>query len=63
MPAAVTAGVLVDVGVIAAAADRGAIAWHAYFWDPWFALWGIASTIAMWRSRPGSTARRGTYSL
>ena len=33
-------------------ADEHAIAWHAYFWDPWFLLWGVAFTVAMWRSRP-----------
>jgi Protein of unknown function (DUF3995) len=48
------AGLLVEAGVIEAAddADEHAIAWHAYFWDPWFALWGGAFTVAMWRSRP-----------
>ena len=48
------AGALVDAGVIDAAddADQHAIAWHAYFWDPWFALWGSAFSVAMWRSRP-----------
>ncbi len=48
------AGLLVDAGVIDAAddADEHAIAWHAYFWDPWFALWGGAFSVAMWRSRP-----------
>ena len=36
------AGMLVDAGVIDAAdrADEHAIAWHAYFWDPWFASVG-----------------------
>jgi hypothetical protein len=33
-------------------ADKRALAWHAYFWDPWFALWGGAFVVAMWRSRP-----------
>jgi hypothetical protein len=47
-------GLLADTGVIEAAADadRSAIAWHAYCWDPWFALWGISLAVAMWRSRP-----------
>ena len=47
-------GLLVEAGVIDAAddADERAIAWHAFFWDPWFALWGGAFTVAMWRSRP-----------
>ena len=48
------AGLLVEAGVIDAAddADEHALAWHAFFWDPWFALWGAAFALAMWRSRP-----------
>ena len=48
------AGLLVEAGVIDAAddADLHAIAWHAFFWDPWFLLWGVAFAVAMWRSRP-----------
>ena len=48
------AGLLVEAGVIDAAddADEHAIAWHAFFWDPWFLLWGVAFAVAMWRSRP-----------
>ena len=44
-------GLLVEAGVIDAAddADERAIAWHAFFWDPWFALWGVAFMVAMWR--------------
>ena len=47
-------GLLVEADVIDAAddADEHAIAWHAFFWDPWFVLWGGAFTVAMWRSRP-----------
>ena len=47
-------GLLVQAGLIQAAddADRHALAWHAFVWDPWFALWGIAFAVAMWRSRP-----------
>ena len=46
-------GLLVQAGVVAAAddADKRALAWHAFFWDPWFAVWGIAFIVAMWRSR------------
>ena len=46
-------GMLVVTGVIHAApdADRHAIAWHTWCWDPWFALWGAAFTTVMWRSR------------
>jgi Protein of unknown function (DUF3995) len=48
------AGLLVEAGVLdpAVNADEHALAWHAYFWDPWFALWGAAFAVAMWRSRP-----------
>ena len=48
------AGLLVEAGVIDAAddADEHAIAWYAFFWDPWFLLWGVAFAVAMWRSRP-----------
>ena len=48
------AGLLVEAGAFDTAddADEHAIAWHAYFWDPWFLLWGAAFTVAMWRSRP-----------
>ena len=55
------AGALVDWGVIDAAddADEHAIAWHAYFWDPWFALWGGAFSVAMWRSRPHTSKATG----
>ena len=46
-------GLLVQADVIAAAddADERALAWHTYFWDPWFLLWGTAFTVALWRSR------------
>ena len=49
-------GLLVQAGVIKAAAhaDRLALKWHAYLWDPWFLIWGIFVFLALWRSRPGS---------
>lgn len=52
---------LVALDVVSAAdgADRRAIAWHAAFWDPWFALWGAASVVALWLSRtPGRAPQR-----
>ena len=51
-----TSGLLVQVGVIKAAAhaDRLAMKWHAYLWDPWFLVWGIFVFLALWRSRPAS---------
>jgi Protein of unknown function (DUF3995) len=60
------AGLLVEAGVfdLAADADEHAIAWHTYFWDPWFALWGAAFVVTMWRTRPrsGGITRTGTDS-
>jgi hypothetical protein len=51
-------GLLVEAGVLTAAddADERALAWHAFIWDPWFALWGAAFIVAMWRSRPKAAA-------
>ncbi len=46
-------GLLVQGDVIHASqnADRRALAWHAYLWDPWFLLWGLLLAAALWRSR------------
>ena len=54
-----TAGLLVQSGAIApaASADRRALAWHAYLWDPWFLLWGALVTAALARSRQPGAAR------
>jgi Protein of unknown function (DUF3995) len=51
-------GLLVQADVIKAAAhaDRLALKWHAYLWDPWFLIWGIFVLLALWRSRPASQA-------
>jgi hypothetical protein len=48
------AGLLVEAGVVEPAtdADEHALAWHTYLWDPWFALWGAAFVVTMWRTRP-----------
>ncbi|MGB6581951.1 MAG: DUF3995 domain-containing protein [Streptosporangiaceae bacterium] len=53
------AGLLVQSGAIAAAAsaDRWALAWHAYLWDPWFLLCGALVTTALVRSRQPGAAR------
>ena len=47
-------GLLVQAGVIKAAAhaDRLALKWHAYLWDPWFLIWGIFVFLALWRTSP-----------
>ena len=52
------AGLLVQAGVIDAApdADDKALAWHAYLWDPWFLLWGIAFGVSLRLSRTESLA-------
>lgn len=48
-------GLLVQAGVITASAgaDQMALRWHAYVWDPWFLVWGVLLSTALWRSRPG----------
>jgi hypothetical protein len=53
------AGLLVQSGAIAPApsADRRALAWHAYLWDPWFLLWGALVAAALVRSRQPRAAR------
>jgi Protein of unknown function (DUF3995) len=47
------AGLLVQSGVIAPAAnaDRRALRWHAFLWDPWFLVWGLLVTIALVQGR------------
>jgi len=47
-------GMLVQLGVIAttAEANRQALRWHAYLWDPWYLVWGICVLSAMVASRP-----------
>jgi hypothetical protein len=52
------AGVLVEAGVIDPTndGDRHALAWHTWFWDPWFFLWGVAVVVALRRTRdPAAT--------
>lgn len=47
-------GLLIEAGLVdpATDADDTALAWHTYVWDPWFAAWGAAFTLTMWRTRP-----------
>jgi len=51
------AGLLVQAGVIRPSqdSDQRALAWHAYVWDPWFAVWGLALLTTLWLTRPGPT--------
>lgn len=46
-------GLLVQSGFLQADvdADTKALAWHTYFWDPWFLLWGVAFMVGLWSSR------------
>lgn len=55
-------GLLVQIGILDAAADSDptALAWHAYFWDPWFAVWGLAFLVVLWLSRPGARRSSGS---
>jgi hypothetical protein len=32
-------------------ADPTALAWHAYVWDPWFLVWGVALLVCLRRTR------------
>ncbi|MDQ6727577.1 MAG: DUF3995 domain-containing protein [Actinomycetota bacterium] len=53
------AGLLVQVGAIptSASADRRALAWHAYLWDPWFLVWGLLVVAALVDGRRRATGR------
>ena len=53
------AELLVQCGAIheSATADQRAYAWHAYLWDPWFLVWGLLVTAALWQSRRSVAAR------
>ena len=44
-----TVGLLVQAAVIhrSAHADSRALAWHAFLWDPWFLIWGLAVALAV----------------
>jgi hypothetical protein len=50
-------GLLVEAEVVDASADADtrALAWHAYLWDPWFALWGAAFVVALGCTPPPVT--------
>jgi hypothetical protein len=52
-------GVLVQLNVISrgAHADNRALAWHAFLWDPWFLLWGLAVLAGL---RLNGAARRSS---
>ena len=46
-------GLLLQSDVIEASndADTKALAWHTYFWDPWFLLWGAALMVHLRQAR------------
>jgi Protein of unknown function (DUF3995) len=52
-------GLLLQAGVLSipADADHHALRWHAFLWDPWFLIWGVALTTALVQHRG---ARAGT---
>jgi hypothetical protein len=41
-------------------ADWTALRWHAFFWDPWFLLWGILLAAAALRYGRETHAYRQT---
>jgi hypothetical protein len=47
------AGLLVQLGIVSrgARADHRAQAWHAFLWDPWFLVWGLAVGAAIYKAR------------
>lgn len=46
-------GLAIQAGMLHAGAhaDRRALAWHAYLWDPWFLVWGLLVLAALRASR------------
>jgi len=44
-----SAGLLVQAGAIhlGRTADRRALVWHTYLWDPWFLVWGLLVVVAL----------------
>jgi Protein of unknown function (DUF3995) len=52
-------GLLVQLDLVRASptADRTALRWHAFLWDPWFLAWGLLLTVALVRSRASTEAR------
>jgi len=49
-----TAGLLALMLVPAETLEESrALAWHAYLWDPWFLLWGLALMTCLILTRPG----------
>jgi hypothetical protein len=58
------AGLLLQSGVIAIprSADHRALRWHAFLWDPWFLVWGLALIAALLGARRGRRRRRAMTS-
>jgi hypothetical protein len=52
-------GLLIQLDLVHASpsADRTALRWHAFLWDPWFLAWGLLLTIALARSRSNTLGR------
>lgn len=52
-------GLAIHAGVLhpGAHADRRALAWHAFLWDPWFLVWGLFVVAALY----SAAAHRRTH--
>jgi hypothetical protein len=52
-----SAGLLVQADIVHASAhaDHKALRWHAFLWDPWFAVWGLLLATALALTRRPST--------
>lgn len=52
-------GLLVQAGIVHASAhaDRRALKWHAFLWDPWFLVWGVLLATALTLTRRPSERR------
>jgi hypothetical protein len=59
------AGWLVQANVLHAGAhaDRRALRWHAFLWDPWFLVWGLLVVFALRHSGRRAGHRRGVITF
>ena len=55
-------GVAVGIGAAGAKAEHEALRGHAYVWDPWFLVWGLALAAALVGSRQTREGQAATTS-
>jgi hypothetical protein len=57
------AGLLIQLGIVhpGASADHRALAWHAFLWDPWFLVWGLAVAAAIHSARGAPSPPVGAH--